>query len=137
MEAIPISTVTPITCGVGHLRGKWPSWVLVWLTKAKSTTCHLSSCEEMVLHSLVDSGWLRFVFYGSPLHTVVNKRLDKVLQQFEEVFRNRAALKPVLLNLKENSQPKFVPACSVAFAIKGTVTGRNPAEGCLVIGPIQ
>ena len=65
-------------------------------------------------------------------HTVVSKRLDEVLQQFKEVFCKElgTARKPsVHLNLTENGQPKFVPACPVPFAIRDTVTGRNPEKG--------
>ena len=46
-------------------------------------------------------------------HMVVSKRLDEVLQQHKELFQEElgtARTPTVHLNLKENSQPKFVPA---------------------------
>ena len=52
--------------------------------------------------------WESIVF-----HTVVNKRLDKVLQQFKEVHRvelGSAHTLSIHLNLRENSQTKLVPA---------------------------
>ena len=55
---------------------------------------------------------------------MVGKRLDKVLQQFQEVFREElgtARTPSVHLKLKHDSHPKFVPARSVPFAIKDAV----------------
>ena len=41
----------------------------VWFTRARSTTCHWSSCKAMVLRYLGESGWQRSVFHGSPLRS--------------------------------------------------------------------
>ena len=63
--------------------------------------------------------WLSIAF-----HTVVGKRLDEVLQQFKEVFREElgmARTPSVHLKLKQDSQPKFVPTRSIPFAIKDAV----------------
>ena len=71
--------------------------------------------------------WLAKIRLSWPsiaFHTVVGKRLDKVLQQFQEVFREElgmARTPSVHLKLKHASQPKFVPARSVPFAIKDAV----------------
>ena len=64
--------------------------------------------------------WQSFAF-----HTVVSKRLDEVLHRFEEVFHEElgtARTPSVQLKLKKSSQPKFVLARPVLFAIKGTVS---------------
>ena len=55
--------------------------------------------------------WLSIAF-----HTVVGKRLDEVLQQFKEVFLEELGTTrtpSVHLKLKQDSQPRFVPAHSV------------------------
>ena len=71
--------------------------------------------------------WLAKIRLSWPsiaFHTVVGKRLDEVLQQFQEVFREElgtARTPSMHLKLKQNSQPKFVPARSVPFAIKDAV----------------
>ena len=87
------------------------------------------------------SEWLAKIRLSWPsiaFHTVVGKRLDEVLQQFQEVFREElgtARTPSVHLKLKQDSQPKFVPARSVPFAIKDAVVdpalgvGRYPEEG--------
>ena len=41
----------------------------VWFTRARSTTCHWSSCKAMVLRYLGESGWQRSIFHGSPLRS--------------------------------------------------------------------
>ena len=51
---------------------RWPLWVFcqfVWLTRDRSMTCHWSSCKARVLRFLGESGWLRSVFHGHPLHS--------------------------------------------------------------------
>ena len=84
--------------------------------------------------------WLAKIRLSWPsiaFHTVVGKRLEEVLQQFQEVFREElgtARTPSAHLKLKQDSQPKFVPAHSVPFAIKDAGdpalgVGRYPEEG--------
>ena len=77
--------------------------------------------------ALFEREWLAKIRLSWPsiaFHTVVGKRLEEVLQQFQEVFREElgtARTPSVHLKLKQDSQPKFVPARSVPFAIKDAV----------------
>ena len=74
--------------------------------------------------ALFGKGWLLKIhldWHSVTYHTVVTPELEKLLQKYIVVFREELwtiGILPVHLFAKENSQPKFVPACSVPFPIK-------------------
>ena len=77
--------------------------------------------------ALFGRDWLlkiRLDWHSITYHTVVHPELEKLLQKYEVVFREELGtigVPPVHLSVKENSQPKFVPARSVPFAIKDAI----------------
>ena len=77
--------------------------------------------------ALFSQDWLpkiRLDWHSITFHTVLSS--ERVLQKYKVVFREKLGTigtPPVHLSVKENCQPKFVPACSVPFAIKVATAG--------------
>ena len=77
--------------------------------------------------ALFGRDWLSKIhldWHSITFHTVLSPGLERVLQKYEVVFHEELGTigtLPVHWSVKENCQPKFVPARLVPFAIKDAI----------------
>ena len=139
-KAISASPVTHIAGGVAHLHcregGRCGYFASAYEGQEHDLSLVIMQGNGPALFGREWLAKIRLSWPSIAFHTVVGKRLDEVLQQFKEVLHEEletAHTPSVHLKLKQDSQPKFVPARSVPFALNGLTGVRCYLDDIIII----